>query len=201
MPLDETGMVDASYGPAGMIAVGSEFAEVDRKLLGESIQKLELALTVLRGEDFEAWMSLVSPYLGDPADPGIIPHWRERLRRLDRENEAIRKENADRRKKGRPPKPERVGLMVPRELLERHDRAIEKLAAYLADEDLHAVFPKRMTSQAEEQIDRRNDEVFRVYKALRYGDGMGKTRAVRNAADHCGYSEDRVWKILKARGE
>lgn len=73
-----------------------------------------------------------------------------------------------------------------------------RLADYLAATDLYVVFPKRMTSREEGQVERRNDEFFALYLKLRE-EKMGKTKAVETAAEMCGYGATRAWEIIKLR--
>lgn len=171
MPLDETHVVDAAYGPAGMIASGAAFEERDVPGLKKSYEKLEHALTMLKAEDFRAWMSLVTPYLGDPGDPSVV---------------------AEHRKKAE------EGLFSARLFVDRHDRAVRLLAMFLEKERLHVVFPKRMTSRGEKQIERRNDEFFSLYRRFRK-EGKKKSSAVETAAEMCGYGRTRAWEIVGAR--
>lgn len=84
------------------------------------------------------------------------------------------------------------------QLIERHDEAVGRLADYLAATDLYVVFPKRMTSREEGQVERRNDEFFALYLKLRE-EKMGKTKAVETAAEMCGYGATRAWEIIKLR--
>jgi hypothetical protein len=86
-------------------------------------------------------MSLVTPYLGDPGDPSVVFDWRRKAPRLE----------------------------SARLFAERHDRAVETLAGYLKDHDLFVLFPKRMTSLEEKNIERRNDELYSLYRRLREG--------------------------------
>ena len=168
MPLDETGVVDASYGPAGMVLAGAQFDDRDLKLLAQSYEDLENALTVLRADGHQGmtcYLMLLSPYLGDPGDPSIVSAWREK-------------------------KPGAA---------EWHDLAVEKLAGYLCHKDLHVVWPKRMTSRQEKQVDRMNDELFGLYKNFRYGDGMSRNKAIEKAAEHCGYGRSRGYEIVEVR--
>lgn len=76
-PLEDTGVVDAAYGPAGYIYTGALFDRQDRRLLAESYEALEHALTMLKIKENHLWLLLLSPYLGDPADPSIVDRWRE----------------------------------------------------------------------------------------------------------------------------
>lgn len=87
MPIDDsTNVTEASYGPAGYIeagmAFGSEdgFTKRDRYLLAKSYEYLEHALTLLKadGQDGMAgYLSLLKPYLSDPADPAVVERWRK----------------------------------------------------------------------------------------------------------------------------
>jgi len=43
---------------------------------------------------------------------------------------------------------------------QRHDRAIRTLAGYLSKHDHAVMFPKRMISHEEKQMDHRNDELW-----------------------------------------
>jgi hypothetical protein len=63
------------YGPAGMIFKGMAFDPKQRGMLEESFDLLEKALTLLKGEHFEAWLLLHGPYTGDPA---IVDMWRKK---------------------------------------------------------------------------------------------------------------------------
>ena len=74
---------------------------------------------------------------------------------------------------------------------ERHDRAVEALAGYLSKHDLFVLFPRRMTSQEEKNIERRNDEIYALYRRLRE-EGKRKTLADEDAAAMCGYGKTRA---------
>jgi hypothetical protein len=73
------------------------------------------------------------------------------------------------------------------------------LAMFLEDRNLYVVFPKRITSREEKQVDRMNDEFFGLYKTFRYGDGMSRNKAIEKAADHTGYSQSRAYEIVGLR--
>lgn len=79
-----------------------------------------------------------------------------------------------------------------------HDLGIEMLAGYLLGKDLFVIFPSRMTSRQEHEIERRNAELFGVYRGLR-AEGRRKTEAVETAAQMCGYSTSRAWAIVRIR--
>lgn len=170
IPLDEAHVVDVAYGPAGMVFAGQEHTKARREALAESYGKLELALRALKGRDFRAWMALVTPYLGDPVDLSVVADWKRKAPRL-----------------------ESVRLFA-----ERHDRATEALAGYLKDHDLFVLFPKRMTSQEERQIERRQDEFYALYRRLRE-EGKKKTVSGEEAAVMCGYGKTRAWEIVGSR--
>lgn len=84
------------------------------------------------------------------------------------------------------------------ELAKWHDLAVRKLARRLASHDLFVVWPKRMTSNEEKRIEERNDELYRLYSALT-SEGVTKSKAIKDAALMCGYSERRAWEIVAAR--
>jgi hypothetical protein len=157
------------YGPAGMIFKGMAFDPKQRGMLEETFDLLEKALTVLKGEHFEAWLLLHGPYIGDPGDLALdlalVEMWREK-------------------KPG---------------LAKWHDFGIEKLAEYLKDQDLYVLFPKRMTSREEKHVDKRNDELFSLYRIFKHEDGMSRNKAIETAADHCGYSRSRAYEIVNLR--
>lgn len=83
-------------------------------------------------------------------------------------------------------------------LAKRHDWIVGRLAHYLRYRDLYVVFPKRMSSREEKLVDKRNDELYRLYSTFR-GEGAKKTKAVQTAAAMCGYDERRAWDIVRLR--
>lgn len=189
-PLDDTHVKDTAYGPNGMIFAGQEFEPQDRKALQESFEKLELALNVLREHDFKAWMSLMEPYLGDPADHGLVVDWRAKIAALD-------VENARRKKAKRQPK---VALVWTRTLLERHDRAVKKLAAYLDKHDLVHIPPRLMSEDEEAQTEKQNAEIYAVFQRLRVS-GLTQRAAVAQAAEHFRVSEGMIERVVEFRSE
>lgn len=188
MPLEEQHMSNEDYGPAGLIFAGTEFDRPD--LFEESFYALRAALVLLRKEDFQAWASLVDPYLGDPADASMVDDWRKKLVELD-------KENAQLKKAGKRP---RVALVVPRMFLERHDRAVEKLAEYLKNEDLHVIFTKRMSEEEEKKMEDQNQEIAAVVQRLRAG-GLTVAAAVAQTAEDYGVSQGMVERIVEFRSD
>src|SRR4028118_2158126 len=54
--LEDTGVKDASYGPAGYIWTGAAFDRGDRRLLAESYEALEHALTMLKIRENHLWL-------------------------------------------------------------------------------------------------------------------------------------------------
>lgn len=80
MPLDETGVIDASYGPSGFVEEGQYHPNGERQRLKASYDLLKHAITLVKGtpEGFIAWVLLHEPYFGDPGDPSVVAHWREK---------------------------------------------------------------------------------------------------------------------------
>ena len=205
--LDDTHVAEASYGPAGMVFGGAEFPG-DVAKLGRSLGRLRLALRVLRKEDFDAWASLIEPYLGDPADAGAVNDRRRKIAELDEENAEIRRSNAKReallKKGGKKAKEapkyrdEKVRLVFARRLQERHDRAVRKLAEYLKNEDLHVVNPKLMSAREEAAGDAANAQVYAYYQQIRVS-GRTHAGAVSAAAWKFGISEAEVERIVEFR--
>jgi hypothetical protein len=183
-----------SYGPAGLIQAGQAFDREGRRLYAESYAALEHALTLLKGEHFESWLVLLAPYLGDPGDPSLVTRWREKHRAWEAERERLRKKH--KKDAYRVAEWEKENLEP--QLIHRHDEAVGRLAGYLETTDLYVVFPKRMTSREETQVERRNDEFFTLYGKFRE-EKMGKTKAVETAAEMCGYGATRAWEIVRLR--
>lgn len=172
MPLDETGVIDAAYGPAGLIQAGQAFESKHRKLLRETYRDLDHALNILKAADHDLWISLHRPYLSDIGDSSIVAEWRKKAERGNGEAQGA---------------------------VELHDLAIRVLAILLYNVDLFVVFPKRMTSREEKRVERRNDELFALYKTFRYGDGMSRSKAIEKAAEYCGYGRSRGYEIVGLR--
>ncbi len=183
MPIDDAANItDTAYGPAGHHEAGSSYPKKYRPGLATSYAYLEHALKLLKGYDFEAWMSLVTPYLGDPADPSVVADWREKARDIyDPSGKLTRR-----------------GYLSARLFVERHDRAIEKLSCYLANVDLRVLWPARMTNREREQVKRRNDELYEWYAEYR-SSGMSRGKAIEKAGKTCGYSRRRAYEIVDLR--
>jgi hypothetical protein len=172
IPLDETGVADASYGPAGLIEAGQGFEKKHRARLRKTYEDLDHALKLLKAADHDLWIALHRPYLSDTADPSIVAEWR---RKAERGNEDA---------KG---------------AVELHDWAVRVLAILLHGVDLYVVFPKRMTSREEKQVERRNDEFFALYRRYRDEERMSRNKAIETAAEHCGYGRSRGYEIVDLR--
>lgn len=204
MPLDDTYVKDASYGPAGMVVTGAEYDKFQREKLTETFAVLNVALRLLRRDHFPLWTSLIDPYLSDPADPGIVDNWRGRLSKLDSENGQIRVQNESNRrlrKRGKEApadRMEKVGLVWTRTLLDRHDRAITKLAQYLRDVDLYHVPAKLMSTQEEADIEKQNAEIFAVFQRIRVS-GYNERSAISQTAEHFRVSEGAVQRTVEFR--
>jgi hypothetical protein len=74
----EAHVAEATIGPAGLVLFGQKYRKAQREDLAESYKLHDHALTLLKVEDFRAWMSLVTPYLGDLADPSVVAGHRKR---------------------------------------------------------------------------------------------------------------------------
>lgn len=179
MPLDETGLIDAAYGPAGLIQAGQVFEKRHRKLLRETYDYLDHALNILKTADHELWIALHRPYLSDAADSSIVVEWRKKAERGNEDAKGA---------------------------VELHDLAIRVLAILLYNVDLFVVFPARMTSREEKDVERRNDEYFALYERLRddlLAGGLSQRsanrQAIRDAAQMSGYSEPRGYEIVRLR--
>lgn len=207
MPLEDTPVRSASYGPAGMTFAGQEFESGDRRRLAESYWKLNAALRILRRDHSELWVPLVEPYLADPADPSLVDHWRSQVERQDAENALIRRRNDAARKaakkKGEPlpaAKSKKIGLVWTRRQLERHDAAVQKLAEYLRDVDLYYVAPKLMSEQEEAAVERQNAEIHAVYQRLRVS-GLRETAAIEQTAESFRVLPATVERIIEFRAD
>ncbi len=230
MPLDETGVRDASYGPAGLITTGAGFKEGDIEDLRDSYRKLNAAIRrlrrehkprwveewrpfrhkdaprILRRDRFPLWAVLIGPYLGDPADPSIVDDWREKVRALDKENTEIRKSNEKREallrkgKKAHPYQYPKVRYVFARRQLERHDRAIKALAEDLKDEKLHVVYPKLMSEREKAAGEAHNAQVYAYWQRMRVAGGTEK-QATRDTALEFKISEPEVERVVEFRSE
>lgn len=169
------------FGPAGMLAEGMAFRKKDYYRLKTSYEFLEAALTLLKIEHFSLWMSLLEPYLGDPADPSVVEDWKEKAQDVWEGKKLVRR-----------------GYISAQLFLKREEEAVKKLAHYLRKKELYHVQPKRMTTRRTVNVAERNDEFWGLYKALR-ADGLGKTKAVNDAAQMCQYGLTRAWDIVKLR--
>ena len=213
MPLDDTHVAEASYGPAGMVLAGSGFygegiTDEDRRLLGISLGHLRSELWTLRKEDFDAWASLIDPYLGDPADSGMVEDWRRRVAALDEENAEIRASNAKRElllakgpkaaRKAPAYRHEKVRLVTARTQLERHDRAVRKLADHLRDKKLHPINPRLMSVREEAAGDAANAQVYAYYQQVRVS-GRSHQGAVSATALKFRISDAEVERIVEFR--
>ena len=199
-PLDEQHVSGAAYGPAGMVLAGAGFKRSDVGMLTKSYRKLNAALHVLRREHFQEWGALIEPYLSDVADHSVIEDWRQKLQALDEENAGVRQENVKRAEKGRSEKPEKVALVIPRLQLERHDRAIRRLAGYLKGEKLHVVNPKLMSTREVEAGEAANAQIYAYFQQVRVS-GRTERGAVSAAAWKFGVSEDEIERVIEFRSE
>lgn len=189
-PLDETGVRDASYGPAGLITTGAGFEKRDIERLRDSYKKLDKALKILQEMDFLAWVALQEPYFSDAADSSVVNYWRKMLEELDKENERRRKAK----------KPEKVGHVYMRLQLDRHERAVKTLARHLKNVDLHVVYPKLMSQRERAAGEAHNAQVYAYYQRARVA-GRTHRGAISQTAVKFGISEDEAERIVEFRSE
>lgn len=175
-----------SYGPAGLVFAGTEFDLKDRSLLRESFEALRKALVMLRSErkaiakhsngdeisGISAWSALIEPYLADPADPAVVDDWRRKAQE---------------------------GYISAGRFIERHDAAIETLAAYLEREKLHVIYPRVMSEGEEQKMEHQNAEMYAVFQRLRVS-GLRVHIAIAQTAEYFGVSIDTVDRIIEFRG-
>ncbi len=200
MPLDETYVSQATYGPGGLITTGVGFEKRDIEPLRKSYRTLNAALRILRREHFQEWGALIEPYLSDVADHSVVADWRTKIADLDAENAQIRRKNEERVKKGRPPRPEKVRLVYTRLQLGRHDRALGRLARYLKNANLHVVNPKLMSTSEKEAGQAANAQLYAYYQQIRVS-GRTHRGAVSATAWKLGISEDEVERIIEFRAD
>lgn len=192
IPLDETGVRDASYGPAGLITTGAGFEKNDVPGLTKSYKKLDQALKILQEMDFLAWAALQEPYFSDTADSSVVNRWRKTLDELDKENE--------RRRKATPRRPEKVAHVYMRLQLDRHERAVKTLARYLKGVDLHVVYPKLLSERERAAGEAHNAQVYAYYQRARVA-GRTHRGAISQTAVKFGISEDEAERIVEFRTE
>jgi hypothetical protein len=168
--------------------------------MAKSYRVLNVALYFLQREDIGLWGALVEAYLGDPADPGIITHWRKQVAELDAENAEIHIHNRLVRhgKRSGPIQHEKVGYVTARMLLERHDKAIERLAQMLEDVDLYYI-PVSQMSEAEAKAGEHTErQMYAAYQRYR-NSGARSEQAVEMAASEFGVPTDRVETVIEFR--
>lgn len=139
-------------------------------LLKKTYEHLDRALEQLRREHWPEWLLIRTAYLDPDTSPSKVAHWRKLAK-------------------------DHLGARLQLEMLED---GIRTLARYLADVELHVIWPQRMTSREEKQVERRNDELYAVYLRHRE-EGTSRGKAIEKAATECGYSPGRASKIVKLR--
>lgn len=206
--LEETHISTAQYGPAGHASPGQQhkdgLSNHGLKMLRSSLRKMAVALALLRRQDFDAWASLIGPYLQDEADPGRVEYDRTQVRELDEENTQIRRQNEERRrllKKGKDApayKDEKVRLVTARTQLERHDRAIEQLAKILEGHTLHPAPTRTMTERENVAGEKANASMNAEVNRL-MASGMREEKAVEQVARAWGVSTGAVERVREFR--
>lgn len=179
MATEDSHLRSAEYGPGGMVVEGAYYDRAEVADLKRSFADLEDALARLRNSDREAYYALIGPYLSDPADPSMVEDWRRKTKQIVRG---------------------RLFVVRHERAVANHDLAIELLAMDLARRSLYVRWPKRMTSQEADSIEKRNQEVYETYLRFRE-DGMKKTRAIEEAAKIQDYSRSRVFVIVGLRDD
>lgn len=139
-------------------------------LLRLTYDHLDRALRRLHDEEVSAWLAIHDIYLDPDFSPSRIAHLHVRAREgQDAQHTLVN-----------------IGY------------GIRCIASYLAATDLHVIWPARMTSREEKQVERRNDELYAVY--LRHRDeGKSRGRAIADAATECGYGTSRTYEIVNLR--
>lgn len=77
---EDSHMRGAAYGPASLVEAGAYWPRKWRAAAATTYGKLEHALTMLKNggvSDRLAYLTLLTPYLSDPADPSIVNEWRK----------------------------------------------------------------------------------------------------------------------------
>lgn len=87
-----------------------------------------------------------------------------------------------------------------------HDWFVDRLAGRLAHKDLYVVWPARMSTRQEKQIEKRHNEFYEEYqqiKAEKLKEGMSQRKANKKAVDtasaRCGLSLRRGYEIVQVR--
>ena len=111
------------YGPAGMIVEGMVFETKNWAWQKSTFEWLDHALTLLKREHFEAYLVLLSPYLGDPGDHTIVDGWRKKRPGLAKWHDYAVKKLAKylRHKNLCVPKVNRMTTRKPENVAERND--------------------------------------------------------------------------------
>ena len=76
-----------------------------------------------------------------------------------------------------------------------HDKAIEELADYLKDEDLHVVYPKLLSQREEKDIEESNAAMLAFYRRLKRS-GSSHNSARKQTAENYQVSTDAVQRIV-----
>lgn len=220
-PLDEQHIVQAAYGPAGLILAGagySDYTKDQRALLAKSYIALDYGLTILKGDGplgFTAWSVLHSAYLRDEADPSVVDQWRGWVTLWQEARAQLEKEDEERFVKwmARRPEPEsrkwresKPASRVHKWLLthhkpqtaEWHDLAVGQLAHYLRETKLYPIEPKRLSESEDKSIENKNAEMYADFQRLR-ASGKGEREAAAEAAKVQDVSVEYVLGLLEFR--
>lgn len=170
MPLENSHLRSADYGPAGYTEAGKEFSEKDRAGLKKSYEVLDGALKRLEeGGPLKraGYLLLRSAYLNDNADPSEVDRWR--ANRAD----------------------QRSGW---------HDLAVAELALdpEIRRADLWVVMPKRMSKDEEKKGEDQSAEICAVFERNR-ATGLKELEAIHQTAADFGISVGEVERRLEFR--
>jgi hypothetical protein len=175
-PDDAANMVDAAYGPNGIILSGAAyFKDYPRshvRALAESYEALDEAIEQEKKhqEGFIAWLLLHEPYLGDPGDWRVVEGWRE----------------ADDHR------------------IKRHDVFVERLRRRLKHTRLYPIWPKPLSEKEEKTIEAQNAEIYATYQRIKnagntHNAAVKQTAAYFSADQGADLSEDAVERIIEFR--
>ncbi len=146
-------------------------------LIGETYMLLNKALDRLRKIRPLWWETIYRAYLQDDTGHSQVDRWREIAY-----SDGVSMYSAH-----------------CRQLVERHDEAIEFLYQQLKDEDLWVKFANKSPGpKPGTKMEDRHLELVVVYQRYR-SEGMSVSNSIKNAALKCDYSERSAWRIIRER--
>jgi hypothetical protein len=144
-------------------------------LTGETYDKLDKALLKLDAEEPNLYEAIMVIYLREEAGHRDVDHIRSVAR---------------------------AGSSDAQKLLDKHDKAIEKLESYLANDDLYVRFPHKATGPKPGQnMDEMHEQLYSIFLRYFEEDGLPYRQALANAVfkmdDY--YSPRHADRIVKRR--